>query len=254
MSRHKKHRIKLKSLYVWHRYLGLSVAILAILLATTGLCLNHTEQLQLDKRYVHNPWLLDWYGIKTPDRYTAFATSLGSVVLMDNRLFVEREIVADEIHRLDGAIAVNGLIVLAEDGGLLLLTPQGEIIDRMQNLDGVPETVTRIGRTKDQNPVIATAAGNFTADSDFLKWRPVQGENDAIEWSIAMRLDATDERILSEESREHTLPYERVFLDLHSGRLFGRYGPFVMDAAAVLMLFLAGSGTLIWLKRKRTKS
>ncbi len=49
MTRHPKARSRaklLRSLYVWHRYLGLSAALFVILLSATGLALNHTELLQ----------------------------------------------------------------------------------------------------------------------------------------------------------------------------------------------------------------
>ncbi len=36
-----------------------------------------------------------------------------------------------------------------------------------------------------------------------------------------------------------------VVLDLHSGRLFGRYGPFLTDAAAFILLALSISGAWI---------
>jgi len=42
-----------------------------------------------------------------------------------------------------------------------------------------------------------------------------------------------------------------VILDLHSGRFFGQLGPWVFDAAAVLLILLSLSGTWIWLKRRR---
>lgn len=51
--------------------------------------------------------------------------------------------------------------------------------------------------------------------------------------------------------RGRILPWERVILDLHSGRIFGPWGPWLMDAAAILLLFLAGSGVSIWWKRQR---
>ncbi len=41
------------------------------------------------------------------------------------------------------------------------------------------------------------------------------------------------------------LPLERVVLDLHSGRLFGWLGPYVMDAAALGLLIVAITGLLL---------
>ena len=52
------------TLTIWHRRLGLTAALFVLLLATTGLALNHTDGLRLDERYVGAGWLLRWYGIE----------------------------------------------------------------------------------------------------------------------------------------------------------------------------------------------
>ena len=62
MTRHnkKKSRAKLlRSLYIWHRYIGISTAIFVIVLTFTGLVLNHTDELELDAAYVQSDFLLD---------------------------------------------------------------------------------------------------------------------------------------------------------------------------------------------------
>ena len=42
------------------------------------------------------------------------------------------------------------------------------------------------------------------------------------------------------------LPLQRILLDVHSGRIFGRYGPWVVDLAAIAMLMLGLSGVWIY--------
>ncbi|HED18424.1 MAG TPA: PepSY domain-containing protein, partial [Gammaproteobacteria bacterium] len=66
MSRHhrRKQRFKLRSFYVWHRYMGVGAAAFMLVIAVTGVLLNHTEGLQLDSRHVQSNWILDWYGIQ----------------------------------------------------------------------------------------------------------------------------------------------------------------------------------------------
>jgi uncharacterized iron-regulated membrane protein len=46
------------------------------------------------------------------------------------------------------------------------------------------------------------------------------------------------------------LPLERVMLDLHSGRILGRAGVYLVDTAAVLFLLLAISGVWLWARRR----
>ncbi len=46
--------------------------------------------------------------------------------------------------------------------------------------------------------------------------------------------------------RGNGLPLERIILDLHSGRMFGTFGEYVMDIVALLFIFLALSGGWMW--------
>lgn len=45
------------------------------------------------------------------------------------------------------------------------------------------------------------------------------------------------------------LTADRVLLDLHTGKFFGQWGPYVMDAAALAFLFLTGTGFYLWWRR-----
>ena len=251
MSHRRKHRFKLKSLYVWHRYVGLAAAALVIVLALTGIPLNHTERLALDGRFVRSSWLLDWYAIPVPEEYRAFTTGAGPVTLLGSRLYLRETAVAGDYQELHGAVESRGMLVVAVDSTLLLYTLEHELIENLTVADGLPEGIERVGLGTEGEVVVFTRAGNLQADADLLQWTPRRQGTDDVDWSLPMQLDTDQRRALAEQYRARILPYERVLLDLHSGRIFGRYGPWVMDAAAVLMVFLAGSGVLIWLKRKR---
>jgi uncharacterized iron-regulated membrane protein len=47
------------------------------------------------------------------------------------------------------------------------------------------------------------------------------------------------------------LPLERVLLDVHSGRILGAWGVYLVDAAAVLFLGLVLTGLWMWSRRPR---
>ena len=53
----------MRSFYRWHRRLGITAALFVILLTITGVLLNHNASLNLQKAYIKNEWLLDWYNI-----------------------------------------------------------------------------------------------------------------------------------------------------------------------------------------------
>lgn len=251
MSHRRKHRIKLKSLYVWHRYVGLAAALLVTALALTGIVLNHTEELQLDERFVQSPWILDWYGIRAPETATTYATPIAPVTLLGHQLYVGDRPLAGEYGRLLGAVGGGGRLIVAADDRLLLTGADGGLLAELTTLDGVPAGVQHLGRDGQGRPVIAADSGRYRPDADFTRWERLPESQHDYAWARPETLTPERRRVLERAFRGRILPWERVLLDLHSGRFFGTHGIWIMDGAALFMLFLAGSGTLIWLRRKR---
>lgn len=251
MSHRRKHRFKLKSLYVWHRYVGLTAALFVIVLAASGIALNHTEGLALDSRFVQSRWLLDWYGIDAPDSALAASTPQGRVALLGTKLYFNDKPQQGEFEALYGAVTKDGMLIVAIDHDLLLLTAQGEYLERLSEGDGAPGEIEGLGVDTDGQLIVSTTTGLFRADSQLLDWQPWSGAADSVSWSTPQPITGTGITALQADYLGRILPWERVMLDLHSGRLLGGFGPWLMDAAAVLMLFLAGSGVFIWWKRQR---
>lgn len=254
MSRqHRRHqRLKLKSLYVWHRYIGLSAALFVLILAVTGLLLNHTERFAFDSRHVQNNWLLDWYGIAAPASYTSYA--LGSddhVTLFGRHLYHNLHEIEGEYEQLIGALRVGDLLVVAVDREILLLMGDGELVERLGGSEGVPSGMRRLGLDNAGELVVEGGHAYYQPDADFIRWRHWEGDPAAVEWVEADTLPAGLHEALVQHYRGEVLPVERVLLDLHSGRIFGRHGYLVMDIAALLLIALAISGSLIWLRRRR---
>lgn len=253
MSRHhrRKQRFKLRSLYVWHRYMGLATALFAVLLAVTGILLNHTEDFDFDSRHVQADWILDWYGIEPPEQLLSFPLAHRNITLMGNHLYLDRKEIDGEYRNLVGATRMGDVIVVAVSNSILLLTGRGELIERLQSEDGVPAGMKRIGTDAQGGLVVEGSHDIYRSDGDFLRWRNADSPRASIRWAQPGALDPQLRVSLQHHFRGEVVPIERLLLDLHSGRFFGRLGPWVMDAAALLITLLALSGTWIWLKRRR---
>jgi hypothetical protein len=237
-----------RGLRVLHRWVGIGAALFLLLLALTGVLLNHSASLGLDRRSLAWPWLLEHYGIAGPTAITSFAAAGRRVSFADGRLYLDRAFVSLAIDELRGAVAIADKIAVASSDEILLLDPSGDVIDR--NAVGLYLP----------GPIDAVAAG------DGLVW--LQSSGMVFEYELAsgivtrapaddaspmwVRASAVPEENRSTIERDYRgagLSAERVLADLHSGRLVGVSGVIVMDLAAIALGALAVSGALLWLRR-----
>jgi uncharacterized iron-regulated membrane protein len=95
---------------------------------------------------------------------------------------------------------------------------------------------------------VKTAHGIYLTDDSMLEWRLAAKPD--VEWSEATPVTPGLYEALQAAYRGTGLPVERVLLDLHSGRILGRAGVYLVDAAAILFLLLAISGVWLWTRRR----
>ena len=253
MSRHhrRNQRFKLRSFYIWHRYIGVSAALLLIIASITGIALNHTEDLELDQKFVHADWLLDWYGIEAPEELLSYAIGDRYLSLMGEHLYLNRREIEGQYNQLIGVVILKEMVIVATDQSILLLTPRGEIIERMRTEDGVPGGIKKIGLDQFNNLVVNGNHDFYQPDADFIKWNRVEVSESDIEWATTVAVPDKLKMSLRQHYRTEVLPIERVVLDMHSGRFLGSAGPWLMDAAAIALILLSLSGSWMWFKRRR---
>ncbi len=253
MSRHhrRKKRFKLRSFYIWHRYMGVAAAAFMVLVAVTGVLMNHPDRLGIDDKFVDAGWVLDWYGIHTPDDLLSFRAGDHYVSRMGKHLYLDTREFEGRYRDLVGAVRVHELLAIAVDDSILLLTPDGELVERLHTRDGVPAGLLRIGTDPAGDLVLEGGLDLWTPDADFLRWQPWHGDRDSLRWSKPQPLPPALYQALVTHYRGEALPLMRLLADLHSGRFFGRYGPWLIDLSALLLVLLSLSGTWIWLRRRR---
>lgn len=247
-----KHHL-VKYLRRWHRRLGVAAALLAVLLAVTGLLLNHTEDLELDSRYVRATALLDWYGIRPPGEPLSYAGGGHWVSQLGERLyFDDQELAVDEPGRLLGAVPLQDRMIIALEGRVMLLTLSGELLETLGGAQGVPAGMRQIGVSGDKL-VVRASHGEYSADKDLLQWQEgaKAGDHESAEWARADMPPQALRAKLIEAYRGKGLTLERVLLDVHSGRIVGQAGVIAMDVAAIILILLAVSGIWMWIRHSR---
>lgn len=239
-----------KHLWTWHRRLGVLVAVIVIFLCISGIALNHTEAFKLDQRHVQTGWLLDWYGIDAPSGASSVSVNGTRIMLLGDHLYADEKLIAAPYSELHGAASNDELIVIAAGAEMLLLTPELILVERMTVSDGLPAEIQAVGSDSNNRIAVLTPEGPWIADRQLLSWNLAAEDND-IQWLQAPV--QTTEHIdgIREHYRGRILNWERVFLDVHSGRILGSAGPFLMDLVALMLLGLAASGLWLWSRRVR---
>ena len=251
MTRHnkKKSRAKLlQSLYIWHRYIGISTAIFVIILAFTGLVLNHTDELELDAAYVQSDFMLDWYGINAPGELVSYPAGSAYITAVNNKIFWGSKPLLHLSAPLAGVQAYGDLVVIVAGGSPVLFTAEGELVEKLENVAGVPTGIQAIGLSSQGSLAVKTARGLYLTDENLLEW--VRADGPEINWSSTHATEPALLRSLQKAYRGSGLPMERIMLDLHSGRILGSAGVYIMDAAAIGFLVLAASGVWLWVRRR----
>ena len=238
--------------FLWHRRIGLFALLLVITLAITGILLNHTERFELDETYVNNSWLLKWYGIEPEDEPVSYRVSHNTnkhiISAWDKQLFFDNMSITSLEQPMHGAIAAEQFIVVALDNEIILLSYEGEFIERLSTSISF-SNIQRLGM-KYKRPVIETSEPlYYMADEHILDWDIIINED--IKWTEQYTLNENEYQQLLLAYRGNGLKLERVILDLHSGRIFGLYGIYLMDAAAIALLWLSLSGLWVWNSRRQ---
>gem|GEM_PF-73701 len=247
-ARRKKRRSRWHSLFLWHRYMGLAASLFVVILAITGLLLNHGETLKLDRQYVQSQALLAWYDISPPAPPVSYPLEGQWISQLGDQLYFNDQRLAEVKGPLLGVASSGNIIVIALEGRLLLITPQGEIIEQLGDAEGVPAGIQAISSDSQGRLLISAAHGTYQTDDSFTDWRPTDFMVSPIK--TVSTPTALSTRLLR-AYRGNGLPLERVLLDIHSGRILGAWGTYVMYGAALLLLALAVCGVWVWASRRR---
>ncbi len=237
-----------------HRYVGVFCALFVVMLAVTGMLLNHTEDLALDERKVTSDIVLDFYGIDAPKIEHGFSVESQWFSRLGEAIYINSLPVVSDSDQIVGAFKSGDIYVAATQSELILINSEGLLIERLSSLHGVPENIESAGVASSARlPVLKTPLGIYQGDAELFEWQLVDS-NSAIDWSQPRILPNELFEQLKQKHIGDGLSLERILLDLHSGRIAGSVGVLFMDVIALLFLFLAIAGVWLWFKPKRSGS
>lgn len=232
-----------------HRWLGIASLFFVLVLATTGIALNHSDQWSLDQRFVSSSWLLNAYGVSAPPPGASYTDDGHRASLLGQRLYLDGREIAQDVNTLSGVVALQRFIMVATGDAGIVLTRDGQYVETIE-LMPTPESITQIGRIG-KRPVVQSTLAYYIGDADLTQFKSASLEAlDTAVWSEASPPSAAELQELEHLYRGRGVTLERVITDLHSGRIVGITGTLLMDVVAAILIFLSLTGLAVWLLPK----
>jgi hypothetical protein len=232
----------------FHRWLGVFSAVFLFSLALTGLALNHSQFLGLDKIMIGNGFVLGQYGMASgSDIHSYRIHESDTVSHLDGQLFLNGEALSGGGEPV-GIHSGGGFSVIATSSELVFLTREGVFMERIGFSQLPFGRVEFIGVGDSGDPVLVTDSGQWLPNGDWIEFEPYQGAFTVIPMESAS-LDESIRQAILGDYQGNGISLYRVLLDLHSGRLFGWGGRTLMDLTAVAILLLLSSGVAGWLRK-----
>lgn len=225
----------------WHARLGMLAMLYLVFLVFSGWALNHGETLNLNAREITAPWLMRWYGISALPAESGYALGDHYLAWNGEKWALGNSRLANNSEPPVGAIALDGLVYIASASSLSIYQADGQLLDKLDKSSLPAFPVIALGKAGERIALKTRSAMFFTTDA--LNWEKASAKN--IQWSEMRPLPAQLKQQLT-HSLAPGLPLQRILQDVHSGRIFGRYGPLFVDLVGLALLTLGMSGLWIF--------
>lgn len=234
-------------LHKWHRRIGLLASLFIVFLVLTGLALQHSDDLKLPTRHVTNTWLLNKYGIK-PNPIITYQLGNQTISHAGDSIYLSGKPIDAQAKILHGAIIVKNEIVVATSNSLLVIDNKGNLLDEISTRDGLVESPLGISQSENDTVIIRGITKYWEASNHFTDWNEYRGMHP--HWVAPTITLPALKQVIEKNDMSRQISLERFLLDAHSGRFFGQYGIYVIDAAAIMLLLLAFTGIWLWASRR----
>lgn len=224
----------------WHGLVGAAIVFFLIYLLVSGLVINHVEILKLDKREVSYPWLTRWYGIHVADPTQGYLLGKSYFFWDDDKWVLDDKLLPGSAGQPVGAVEVRGINYVATATSLHLYQSDGQLRNKVEKQSLPAYPILALGKMGN-HVMVQTPAAVF-ASVDGLNWE----KSNSTEMTLSSLQDLpADVKRRSADILTPGIPLQRILLDMHSGRIFGRYAIWVMDIASLVLFGLGLSG--FWL-------
>ena len=239
---------KRHSLHRWHRYLGLFAGFFTLWITLSGIALNHSTALAFDQQYAPSNWSLTGDSIKASS-IVAYKSAHQWISQLNDRIYMGSQEITANNNPLIGAANLQQTQIVATADSLWLFNNSGQLIEQIDWSLMLPANPTRLGITQEKQLAMQVANDWYSTDETILSWQPISQQQVHIVQPTQPPQIITQQLLEAYNSKSTT--YEQLLLNLHTGRILGEYGVYLIDLIALILATLAISGFTVWLRRRQ---
>ena len=230
-----------------HRVIALAALVFLVLISVTGVLLNHADALGLSRAHVSNSLVQRIYGIEVPPVDGAYEAGGVVFATAGGFLLADGDVVVDSVGEIVGAIADENTVLVVTSRELVLLTRKLALIERTEH--GLIAPPERLGDFFGY-AAIEVHERHFMIDAETMALKEFQLGANPIVWFEPVKLDSEAASSMGQSVVDVTITWERVLVDLHSGRILPGVGRWLADLTAFCLLYLSVTGLVMWVRQK----
>lgn len=240
-----------QTLRTFHQRGGMFAFLFMAWLGFSGILLNQSADWGLDAIRVKASSIMSFYGLHTePPKFGYFSGESWLVPTLENTV-INGHLAEEHIPSPLGMVSIGEgdaeLIFVASHDSLSIFTAD---VKRLDKLSGYMLPLGQIRRIGARGNKVALQGESVYLSTDGISWETYSDSGASIQWSESSRLP--------EEIAAETLPHarpsvalEQLLIDLHSGRLFGKFGAYFVNLVGIVCIWLSVSGVwMMWRTQK----
>jgi uncharacterized iron-regulated membrane protein len=202
----------------------------------------------LDEKYTASPIILSLYNISIPSQEESFLVDNIFISRFGDQVFMNNQPIIKNESPIMGAAFSNQILTIAFQNEMVLLTQEGELIERITSAAELPKNIQKLGVSEDI--LYLKTPDQLWQSSDQAQAWELSGSG-FNNWSNEVVLSDQQTKQIEMYFSGKGVSLEQFFLDLHNGNIIKGFGKWLLDIIAIFLLLLSISGIWIWLKKRR---
>ncbi len=237
----------------WHQRIGLTAAFFVLWLGVSGTLLTRSNELGFDTARLRWDWLTAMYGLRAEAPRMGFEAAGHWMAATKENTLLDAKEVSPRLPAPVGFVSLPGAggpqLYIGTPESLVITTMAGERIDELRPPVLPIAAVRRIGVTA-AGAIVVQDYDAYESSDGGNTWAPVLPQS--VTWSEPKPLPS-EQRSNIEQFARPSILVEQVLIDLHSGRLFGVVGAWIITLIGVLALMLSISGVWTWWRIRQSR-